>query len=95
MAVLLIALKLFNAEKAPVFRLSGSIRSPAILAVIKHTIVPAMNARNATSVIDCRRFGAIADKAPIIMPMELGFANPQTAKVAIEALLACKSKGII
>lgn len=40
--------------------------------------------------MDCRRLGAIALKAPIIMPMDDGFAKPQTAKVAIDALLAYK-----
>lgn len=42
-----------------------------------------------TSVMDCRRLGAIAERAPIMIPMELGFANPQTAKVAIDALRGC------
>lgn len=42
-----------------------------------------MKARKATFVMDGLRSGASALSAPIIIPIELGFANPQIAKVAI------------
>lgn len=50
-----------------------------MLAVIKGTIHPAMNARNATFTIVGRLSGAKALKAPIMMPMALGFPKPQIA----------------
>lgn len=56
---------------------------PAILAVINDTRQPEMKALKATFVMDGRRLGARALNDPIIMPIELGFANPQMAKVAI------------
>lgn len=59
---------------------------PAMLAVIKQIIEPDTNARNATAVMLARRSGAIADNDAIIMPNELGLANPHTAYVAIAEL---------
>lgn len=52
---------------------------PAMLAVIKQMIEPDTKARTATDVMLARRSGAIADKEAIIMPNELGLANPHTA----------------
>lgn len=52
------------------------------------------HAGKVTSVIETRRVEAIALKAPIIIPIELGLANPQMANVAIDALLAWKETNI-
>lgn len=65
--------------------ISSVISSPAILAVIKDTQQPDTKALNATLVIEGRFSGASALRAPIIIPIELGFAKPQIAKVAIAA----------
>lgn len=61
------------------------IKSPAIQALRKQTIEPARNALRATLVMDFLRSGANALSAPIMIPRELGFANPQMAYVAIAA----------
>lgn len=50
-----------------------------MLAVISETKHPETKARKATLVIDGLRSGASALKAPIIIPIELGLANPQMA----------------
>lgn len=63
--------------------IASVIKSPAIQALIKHTIDPARNALKATLVMDFLRSGANALKAPIMIPRELGFAKPQMAYVAI------------
>lgn len=63
--------------------ISSVINNPAILAVISDTRHPEMKALKATFVMDGRRSGARALSAPIIMPIELGFAKPQIAKVAM------------
>lgn len=65
---------------------------PAKLADIKHTMLPTTNALMATDVIRPFLLGAIAPKAPISIPKELGFAKPQMANVAIPALRACNYK---
>lgn len=57
-----------------------------MLAVIKQIILPEINALTATDVISGLFSGHIALNEPIIMPNEPGFANPQTANVAIAAL---------
>lgn len=56
--------------------LSG-INRPAMLAVMKHTNDPLINARNATEVMALRRFGAMAPNIPIVIPTDPGFAKPQ------------------
>lgn len=65
-----------------------------MLAVRKQIIEPATNPRIATAVITCRRSGAIELSDAIIMPNELGLANPQIAYVAIAELRSCKKKTI-
>lgn len=72
--------------------ISFVISNPAILAVIRDTKQPEMKARNATFVIEGRFSGARALKAPIMIPIELGFAKPQIAYVAIAADRSCKQK---
>uniref|UniRef100_A0A1A9WK10 Uncharacterized protein n=1 Tax=Glossina brevipalpis TaxID=37001 RepID=A0A1A9WK10_9MUSC len=52
-------------------------------------MLPTTNARKATAAITGLRLGAIALKLPIKIPMELGFAKPQMANVAMPALRAC------
>lgn len=56
---------------------------PARLAVIKHEIQPAINARNAIFESNGFLFGTIPPKTPSWMPMEEKFENPQRAYVAI------------
>lgn len=68
---------------------ASSINNPAMLAVMKQTMVPAITALNATAVMTERLVGAIADSDPIRIPNELGLAKPHTAKVAIAALRGC------
>lgn len=60
-----------------------------MLAVIKVTKHPDSRARKATLVIDDLRFGARALNPPIIIPIEVGLANPQIAKVAIADERSC------
>lgn len=55
---------------------------------MKHIMEPEINARSATLVMADRFSGAIAESDAIIMPKELGLANPHTAKVAIAELLS-------
>lgn len=55
-------------------------------AFIKQIMLPEINALNATDVISGRFSGHIALNEPIIIPSELGLANPQMAYVAIAAL---------
>ena len=50
-----------------------------MLAVKSGTMLPAMNARKATLVIESFRSGASTVKVPIMIPIELGLAKPQTA----------------
>lgn len=50
-----------------------------MLAVINETKQPETKARKATFVIEGRRSGASALKAPIMIPIELGLAKPQIA----------------
>lgn len=57
-----------------------------MLAVMKQIMEPAMNPRNATCVITRRFSGAIVLMVAIIMPSELGLANPQIAYVAMAEL---------
>lgn len=59
--------------------ISSVMSSPAMLAVISETKQPDTKARNATFVIAGRLSGARALKDPIMIPIELGFANPQIA----------------
>jgi hypothetical protein len=56
---------------------------PAMLAVIKVTKQAASKARIATLVIAGRLSGARAERPPIIIPIEPGFAKLQMANVAI------------
>lgn len=60
-----------------------------MLAVVNDTAHPVMKARNATLVIEGRRSGANALKAPIMIPIDDGLAKPQMAKVAIAAERGC------
>lgn len=53
---------------------------------MKQIMEPEINARIATAVITVRFSGAIAESDAIIMPKELGLANPHTANVAIAEL---------
>lgn len=53
---------------------------------------PEINARIATAVITDRLSGAIAESEAIIIPKELGLANPHTANVAIAELLSYNLK---
>lgn len=59
---------------------------PAMLAFIKFTKLPAMNARNPTDATIFCFSGQITVIMPIIIPNEPGFAKPQTAYVAMAAL---------
>lgn len=70
--------------------ISSVIKRPAMLAVVNETAHPVMKALSATLVIDGRLSGAKALKAPIMMPIDDGLANPQMAKVAIAADRGCK-----
>lgn len=54
---------------------------------MKQIMEPEINARIATAVIVDRFSGAIAESDAIIIPNELGLANPHTANVAIAELL--------
>lgn len=65
--------------------ISSVISNPAILEVSNDTRQPDMKALNATLLIDCLLSGANELKAPIIIPIAIGFAKPQMAKVAIAA----------
>lgn len=58
-----------------------------MLALMKHTKLPEMNALRATAAITLRFSGAIELRPPIIIPSELGLAKPHTANVAIAELL--------
>src|SRR5262245_2830208 len=58
-------------------------RNPAIVAVMKLASVPANMARRPRRARSWRRFGARAPMPPIWMPIELRFAKPQSANVAI------------
>ena len=58
-------------------------RNPAMVAVMKFASVPASIARRPRRARSCRRLGASAPMPPIWMPIELKFANPHSAKVAI------------
>lgn len=69
--------------------ISSVINKPAMLAVMRETKLPETKARNATFAIDGLRSGASALSDPIMIPMELGLAKPQTAKVAIAADRSC------
>jgi hypothetical protein len=62
---------------------------PAIQAVRKQAALPAMKARNATSVITFLWSGAIVIRVPIEIPIEPGFENPQRAYVAIISERCC------
>lgn len=59
---------------------------PAIDAVMKVTQLPDTNALKATAVMSFRLDGSKELIAPIIIPMDDGFANPQRANVAMAAL---------
>jgi hypothetical protein len=59
--------------------ISSVMRRPAMLAVMSDTKQPDTKALNATFVIVGRRSGASALRAPIMIPIELGLANPQMA----------------
>lgn len=69
--------------------------SPAMLAVMKQIMLPEMNALTATDVISGRFSGHIALSEPIIMPSELGLANPQMANVAIAELRSYGRNGFL
>lgn len=59
---------------------------PAMLALIKQIIDPAIRARTDTSTMVLRFSGHSAPKFPIIIPSALKFAKPQIANVVIAAL---------
>ncbi len=63
-----------------------------MLAVIKQIMLPETNALTATDVMSGLFSGHIALNEPIIIPNELGFANPQIANVAMAALRSYKKK---
>lgn len=54
---------------------------------MKQTKLPVMNARMEADAITLRLSGDIELRPPIMIPNELGFAKPQTANVAMAALL--------
>lgn len=58
-----------------------------MLALMKQTKLPVINALNATDAITLRLSGDIELSPPIIIPKELGFAKPHTANVEMAALL--------
>lgn len=62
---------------------------PAMQAVRKQVALPAMKARNATSVIVFFRLGANVVSVPIAIPTEPGLENPQRAYVAIISDRGC------
>src|SRR6266536_2993255 len=64
-------------------RLNVYSKNPAMVAVMKFASVPANIARSPRRARSWRRLGASAPMPPIWMPMELKFANPQSAKVAM------------
>lgn len=63
-----------------------SIKSPAMLALMKHVTLPEINARIDTFKISLLRSGQMELKPPIIIPSDPGLANPHTANVAIAEL---------
>ena len=60
-----------------------ALHIPAIQAVMKHAMVPATNARNATLAKSDLLFGARTLKPPICTPIDPILANPHSAYVAI------------
>lgn len=66
-----------------IIKLTISKHAPAIQAVIKHAMVPAINARNTTRANAGRRCGARAPIPPNCIPIEPKFANPQRAYIEI------------
>jgi hypothetical protein len=62
---------------------------PAIQAVRKEVALPAMKARNATSVMTFFWLGANVVSTPIEIPIEPGLENPQRAYVAIISDRGC------
>src|SRR6186713_303160 len=64
-------------------RLCAHSSIPAMVAVRKLAKVPASIARSPRRARSWRRSGASAPMPPIWMPIELKFAKPQSAKVAI------------
>lgn len=70
--------------------MSSGINRPAMLAVHKDTRHAARNALKATFVIADLFSGHNAVSAPIIMPIDAGFAKLHIAKVAMVADLSCK-----
>lgn len=64
-----------------------SLNLPAMLALIKHTKLPVINALIAADAITLRLSGDIELSPPIIIPNELGLAKPHTANVVMAALL--------
>lgn len=63
--------------------------APATAAVMKQATLPAIIARNTRREMSPRRAGAIAPIAPIIIPIEPGFAKPHSAYVAIISDFSC------
>ena len=61
-------------------------------AVIKQATLPAIIARTTTLVMSFFLFGAIAPRAPSMMPMEPIFENPQRAYVATTTDLSCNDQ---
>src|SRR5580704_8178618 len=59
------------------------IMIPTMEADMRLAIVPAIKARIPSCASSVRLFGARAPMPPIWMPMELKFAKPQSAKVAM------------
>ena len=63
--------------------------SPAMHAVMKEAIVPAISARNATVATSSLRDGASGPKQPIWIPIELTLAKPHNAYVAMISERIC------
>ena len=60
-----------------------AIKDPAMQAVRKQAIDPAMYARKAILAKSCRLSGAMVEKHAIWIPTDAGLLKPQSAKVAI------------
>lgn len=71
------------------FKKNNICNVPAMQAVRKQVALPAMKARNATSVITFLWLGANVIRVPIEIPTEPGFENPQRAYVAIISDRGC------
>ena len=64
------------------------INKPAMVALIRLDNVPAISARTPSLAISPRRLGAIIDKPPTKMAMELQLAKPHSANEIIAWVFA-------